>query len=121
VKIAALLLCTLGLLFAQSAPEREGNFDIRFEPSAKLQTGVEVPFQITVKDALRKPVTSAKVTLQIELADHTHVKVFPAPAVAPGVYTAKPVFPVSGEWNVYVEVHRDNAMSNRTIAFSVSE
>lgn len=121
MKTAALLLCLLGFAVAQQAPEREGNFQIRFEPSAKLQTGVEVPFQISVKDALRKPLPDAKVTLQIELSDHTHVKVFPAPAVSPGVYIAKPVFPVSGEWNVYVEVRRSNEMSSRTISFTVAE
>ena len=115
---AALLLCTLGLLPAQ---EREGNFNIRFEPTAKLQTGVQVPFQITVTDALRKPLLNAKVTLQIELADHTQTKVFPAPATDPGVYVAKPVFPVSGEWTVYVEVRHDDQMSNRTIQFTVAQ
>lgn len=121
VKIAALLLCTLGLLVAQQAPEREGNFDIRFEPAAKLQTGVQVPFRITVADALHKPVTQAKVTLQIEMLDGTRVQVFPAPGTDPGVYIAKPVFPISGEWNVYVEVHRSNQMSARTVEFSVPE
>ncbi len=118
MKFAALLLCAFGLLLAQ---EREGNFDIRFEPTAKLQTGVEVPFQITVNDALHKPLPDAKVTLQIETTDHSHVKVFPAPAINPGVYVAKPIFPVSGEWSVYVEVRRDNAMTARTIQFSVPE
>jgi len=40
VKCIALLLCAFGLL---TAVEREGNFQIRFEPSAKLQTGVLFP------------------------------------------------------------------------------
>ncbi len=118
MKIAALLLCALGLLLAQ---ERDGNFNIRFEPSAKLQTGVEVPFQITVTDAIHKPLPHAKVTLQIELADHTQTKVFPAPETQPGIYVAKPIFPVSGEWTVYVEVRRDDQMSNRAIQFTVAE
>ncbi len=118
MKFAALLLCTFGLLLAQ---EREGNFEIRFEPTAKLQTGIEVPFQITVNDALHKPLPDAKVTLQIEMTDHSHVKVFPAPAINPGIYVAKPIFPISGEWNVYVEVRRNNAMTARTIQFSVPE
>ncbi len=121
MKIVAILLCTFGLLFAQQPPEREGNFNIRFEPTAKLQTGVQVPFQITVNDALHKPVIQAKVTLQIEMTDGTQVKVFPAPAINPGVYVAKPVFPISGEWKIYVEAHRDNAMTARTIEFSVPE
>lgn len=120
MKIALFFVCALGLL-AQSAPERPGNFNVRFEPTAKLQTGAEIPFQITVTDALRKPLIQARVTLQIETLDGKNVKVFKAPAVNPGVYIAKPVFPFSGEWNVYVEVHRNNEMSARTIEFSVPE
>ena len=118
MKVLALLLCVLGLLAAQM---REGDFDIRFEPTAKLQTGVEVPFSIVVKDALHKPLPDAKVTLQIETKEGTHVKVFPAPAVNPGSYIAKPVFPSPGDWSVYVEVRRGNEMSARTIQFQVPE
>lgn len=120
------LLCAVVLLFAQ---EREGNFGIRFEPTAVLQTGAPIPFQITVHDANHNPLVDAKVTLQIETANHTHVKVFPAPAADqranPGVYIAKPVFDVAGEWNVYVEVHHQNGrwdeMSARTIQYNVPE
>ena len=118
MKSIALLLCALGLL---SAVEREGNFDIRFEPTAKLQTGVQVPFEIHITDALHKPLPDAKVTLQIEMPDHTHIQVFPAPATAAGVYLAKPVFSLAGEWNIYVEAHRNNEMSARTIEFNVPE
>lgn len=118
MKCIALLLCAFGLLFAA---EREGNFQIRFEPTAKLQTGIDVPFEIHITDALDKPLIDAKVTLQIETLDHTHIKVFPAPAISAGVYMAKPVFPLAGEWNVYVEAHRNNEMSARTIQFNVPE
>ena len=121
VKFVALLLCGFGLVLAQEGAERNGNFDIRFEPTAKLQNAVPIPFQVTVKDALNKPVVGAKVTLQIEMLDHTRVNVYPAAGLNPGVYVAKPVFPVAGEWNVYVEVHRSNEMSARTIQFSVAD
>lgn len=121
VKFVALLLCASGLLLAQQGPERDGNFDIRFEPWAKLQAAVQVPFQITVKDPRNKPLTDAKVTLQIETLDHTHVKIFPAPAINPGTYMAKPVFPFAGEWSVHVEVRRDNEMTARTLQFSVPQ
>jgi hypothetical protein len=126
VKLAALLLLGLGVAFAQT---REGNFHIRFEPTAVLQTGAPIPFQITVADADHKPLPDAKVTLQIETANHTHVQVFPAPAADPranpGVYVAKPVFEVPGEWNVYVEVRRQNGrweeVTARTIQFTVPQ
>jgi hypothetical protein len=118
VKCIAFLLCAFGLL---TAAEREGNFEIRFEPTAKLQTGVEVPFEIHINDAIHKPLIDAIVTLQIEMPDHTHRKVFRAPAIDRGVYMAKPIFPLPGEWNVCVEAHRNGEMSTRTIQFNVLE
>ena len=104
------------LLWAQTRP---GNFDIRFEPVAVLQTGVDIPFQIIVNDALHKPLTDAKVTLQIETPQHEHVQVYKAPTIDRGVYMAKPVFPEPGAWSVLVEVHRADQVSARTIEFNV--
>jgi hypothetical protein len=119
VKAAALLLFVASLLIPA---EREGNFIIRFEPKAILQTGVPVPFEINVNDSLHKPVQQAIVTLQIETTEeHKNVKVFRAPATEPGVYVAKPVFPDSGDWSVYVEVRRNDQLSSRTIQFSVAK
>jgi len=116
--------CIAALLFACSLlipAEREGNFEIRFEPTAKLQTGVQIPFEIHVSDSVHKPLPDATVTLQIEKLDHTQTKVFRAPALNPGVYLAKPIFPSAAEWNVYVEARRNDEMSARTIQFNVPE
>jgi len=120
VKFFVLLLCLVGLapVFGQQQT-READFDIRFEPSAVLQTGVEIPFKITVKNTLHQPVHGAAVTLQIETSAHEHTKVFRATETDTGTYVAKPLFPVSGQWNVYVEVRRDDEMSARTIEFNV--
>lgn len=114
----ALLLCIATSAFAQT---REGNWDIRFEPTAKLQSQAPIPYQITVKDSRGKPVIEAQVTLQIETTDHQDTKVYKAPAINPGVYIAKPEFPHAGQWNVYVEVRRNGAMSARTIEYSVPD
>jgi len=116
---AALLFAAAVLLPAQQ--RHEGNFIIRFEPKAVLQTGAAIPFEIDVTDDLHKPLIQAKVKLQIETTEHTDVKVFDAPAVSPGVYIAKPVFPDAGQWNVYVEVVRGEAISARTIQYYVPE
>ena len=121
VKFVTLLFCGFGLLLAQQGPQRDGNFDIRFEPTAKLQTGVRVPFQIDVKDGRKQPLAGAKVTLQIGMLDGSRVQVFPAPALTPGVYISKPVFPAAGDWSVYVEVRRNDEMSSRAIQFSVAD
>ncbi len=116
MKTLALLLYLAGTLFGY---QQEGNFVLRFEPQADLQANAEIPFAIRVHDDLRKPVLDAKVTLQIETPQHTHIKIYNAPAVESGVYVAKPVFPISGEWTVYVEVHRGTQMSARSIDFNV--
>lgn len=130
MKSAALILAAVSLCLAQQKPPDQphgpgvahnGNFTIRFEPKAVLQTNAPIPFEIDVTDDLQKPLIQAKVTLQIETAEHTDVKVYSAPMTNPGVYIAKPVFPDAGQWNVYVEVHRGDGMSARTIQYYVPE
>ena len=130
MKFAALILAAVGFAVAQQNPpdqahgpgeEHNGNFIIRFEPKVVLQTNAPIPFEIDVTDDLHKPLTQAKVTLQIETAEHANVNVFKAPMTNPGVYIAKPTFPHAGQWNVYVEVHRANEMSARTIQYYVPE
>jgi hypothetical protein len=120
VKTALLLLLTAGLLIP-AGQEQEANFTIRFEPTAVLQTGAPIPVQITVTDARQKPIEQAKVTLQIETTDHKQVQVFRAPAISPGVYVAKPVFPATGQWSIYVEVRRNDRMSSRTDQYDVAK
>jgi nitrogen fixation protein FixH len=122
VKFLGWLVC--GLLisggFAQQQPTlREGNFDIRFEPTAVLQTGTEIRFDITVKDALRNPVHGATVTLQIETTEHENAKTFRATEIQNGLYMAKLTFSSAGRWNVNVEVRRGDQMSARTIEYYV--
>ena len=113
-----MLFCAVGLLLSQAG---EGNFVIRFEPQAVLQANADIPFEIHVTDDRHRPVQYAKVTLQIETAQHTQVKKYPAPYVGPGLYIAKPVFPTSGEWSVYVEVRLNGEVSARNIDYSVPE
>ena len=110
------------LALASFAQVREGNFGIRFEPQVVLQANAAIPFEIQIKDDLHRPLTEAKVTLQIETQQqHTQVAVFKATATAPGTYIAKPLFPAGGAWSVYVEVRRDGEMSARTIDFNVPD
>lgn len=116
MKTFALLVAAAGLVFAQN---HDANFTIRFAPDADLQTKVEIPFAIHVTNDLGQPVENAKVSLQIETPQHKSVEVFKAPATDRGVYVAKPVFPSAGQWSVYVEVHRGEVVSARTIEFNV--
>jgi len=115
--MVALLLMLAGLAMPY---EREGDFTIRFEPMAVLQTGAPIPFHIKVEDARHKPVSDAKVTMQIETTDHKQVEKFKAVSIGEGVYTAKPVFSDAVEWIVLVEVHREDQVSARSINFIVS-
>jgi nitrogen fixation protein FixH len=121
VKFLACLLCFLCVGSAFPQQLREANFDIRFEPTAILQSGTEIRFDITLRDADHKPVQGAKVTLQVETPDHEQTKVFRATEMQPGLYMAKPSFPAAGRWNVYVEARRDDAMSARRIEYYVAK
>lgn len=118
MKVAACLLLAAGLL---GSAEREGNFTIRFEPKAILQTRAQVPFEISVTDSRRNPVIQADVKLYIETADGRDRTPFPAPAITAGVYLAKPVFPEAGDWKVDVEVRRNDQFSTRSLEFNVHE
>ena len=118
MKVAACLLLAAGLLVSA---EREGNFTIRFEPKAILQTGVAIPFEINVTDGRRRPVAQAEVKLFIETADGRNRKPFPAPTITPGVYIAKPMFSEAGDWKVDVEVRRNDQFTTRSLQFNVHE
>jgi YtkA-like len=119
VKCTVLLFSLVALAFGQEP--QHGNFDIRAEPTAKLQTGAPIPFAITVRDALHKPVVEAKVTVRIENGNPSDTRTYKAPATDPGSYVAKPEFPVAGQWNIVVDVRRANEMGTRTIEFNVPE
>jgi len=113
------LLCLTGLvLFA----DQEGNFKIHFDPTAKLQTDVEVPFEIHVTDALDKPLRqNARVELSIAPQNHATTASVKAWFVSPGVFIAKPTFPADGQWDITVAAHLENATSTRAILFTVTD
>jgi hypothetical protein len=67
-----------------------------------------------INDARHQPVRGAKVTLEISTKEPTDTKILPATETDGGTYIAKPIFPHSGAWNVYVEVERAGAKSTRT-------
>jgi hypothetical protein len=117
VRLIALLLLAAGLAIPY---DRDGNYNIRFEPMAVLQCKAPIPFHIKVEDARRQPLTDAKVTLQIETSEHKDVQIFKATEIGAGIYSAKPVFPEAGEWIVLVEVHRNDDVGARTITFEVA-
>lgn len=113
------LLCLTGLVLCA---DQEGNFNVSFEATARLQTGVEVPFEVHVKDDLNKPLQqNARVELAIAPQNHAAVESVKAWFVSPGVFIAKPTFPNSGQWEVTVTAHLDNRTSTRTILFTVAE
>jgi len=108
-----------GLLTAQQM--QEGNYKIRFEPTAKLQTGTRVPFEVTVTDDRQQPLVDAKVLLTCtELQSGTEFET-EARATTPGVYIAKPEFPKTGTWRIRVLVTRNDKRSSRVIQFTVPE
>ena len=123
LSVASAAICaalTFSHIASAQEAERDGNFDIRFEPTATLQTGPPIPFQILVKDPRHKPLAHAKVVLQIEDATGEAVQVFPATETEPGTYIAKPAFRSAGKWSLYVEAVRDKLKTARTIEFQVN-
>lgn len=120
VRLLALILCISGLLFA--AKDVEGNFSIRFETNAKLQTGVEVPFTVHVTDDRQRPLEqNAHVEMSIAPENREPIKTIKAWYVGPGEFIAKPVFPSEGQWALTVTARRANQVTSRTITFSVSQ
>lgn len=119
MKTLVLLFCLMGVAIA--AGEKEGNFTIRFEPTAKLQPDVEVPFEVHVTDDLHKPLQrNADVQMSIAPEHQAVVKTIRAWFVQPGVFIAKPVFPSDGQWDVTVTARRENQSTTRTITFAVA-
>jgi len=118
VKLILALFVAAGLLLAQDPP---ANFRIRFEPTAKLQTGVQVPFEIHILDAHDQPVREAKVLLVCTQSEDDPGFSAEGKAITPGVYIAKPVFPKTGTWNVQVRARREGRESTRVTQFNIAE
>jgi hypothetical protein len=118
VKLLLALFFAAALVVAQDPP---ANFRIRFEPTAKLQTGVQVPFEIHILDAHDQPVQEAKVLLICTQAADDPGVTAEGKAVSPGMYVAKPIFPKTGTWNVLVRARREGRESNRVMQFNVAE
>ena len=117
MKTLAVLCLAVALLFGV---DREGDFAIRFEPTAKVQTGAQIPFEIHVNDSLGKPLQDGQVQLAIALPDKPATASVRAWALQPGVYLAKPVFPLAGTWSVTVTARHLDKVSTRSIDFNVA-
>lgn len=118
-----LILCLFAVGLALAAPDvKEGNFTIRFEPSAKLQTNVEVPFDVRITDDRGKALLhNAKVELSIAPEHKEPVKTIKAWFVEPGHFIAKPMFPSDGQWDVTVTARINDRVTTRSITFTVTE
>jgi hypothetical protein len=118
-----LILCLLGIGLAFAAPDvKEGNFTIRFEPAAKLQTKVEVPFEVRIIDDRNRPLQpNVKVDLTIAQENKPAIKTVKAWFVQPGLFIAKPVFPSDGQWVVTVTARINDRVTTRAITFTVTE
>lgn len=120
MKPLILFVCLLG--FAVAADEKEGNFTIRFEPAAKLQTNVQVPFEIRIMDDRQKPLErNVSVELSFAPQNQENGKTVKAWFVQPGLFIAKPVFPTDGQWAVTVTARREDRVTRRTIMFAVMQ
>lgn len=118
--VLSLLSCLLFSSLVAKA-EREGNFKIRFEPTALLQTGVEVPFEVKVWDVRQQPATDVRVIVAISRPNEERSLKSDALRVGTGVYVAKPMFPSAGQWNVEVRVRKDDTVTTKVMSFNVAQ
>lgn len=101
MKQLVLLFALAGGLLAQSG------LQIAIEAKADLKPDVDVPLQITVKDAKGAPVAGAEVEVIATMVDMDHGE-FKAEAkqTKPGVYSASEKFMMGGNWNLAVKVKK---------------
>jgi hypothetical protein len=111
------LLLSLALA-AGLAAQSKSPLQLTVEPKAEMKADVEVPFEVTVKDAKGAAVSGAAVqvvTTMVEM-DHGETK-YDAKQVRPGVYRFSPKFIMGGAWNLAVKATRgaDSATLNQKI------
>ena len=102
------------------AAVNDGNFVIQFEPTAKLQSDVQVPFTINITDDLHKPLLQDSVVeFAIAAQDEPPTRAIKAWFVKPGVFIAKPVFPSPGQWTITVTAKRENKVTSKSNVLAV--
>lgn len=111
---SVLALCLLALgLTAQTS-----NLKVDVVPKTSVvKADVEVPFEVTVKDAKGAPVSGAEVVVVATMVemDHGEFK-YDAKASKAGTYAFSPKFMMGGMWNLAVKVKKGNdtaAMSKK--------
>ncbi len=83
---------------------------VSVEPKAEMKADVDVPFQVTVKDAKGAPVSGAAVAVVATMVDMDHGEFkYDAKAVKPGVYEFSPKFVMGGTWNLAVKAKKGSA------------
>lgn len=112
------LFCIILALACALSAETKSAFQISIEPTAPLKADVDVPFQITVKDAKGAPVAGAEVHVVATMVDMDHGE-FKSDArqTGPGVYETKQNFLMGGAWNLSVRAAKGKSAAtfNRKI------
>jgi hypothetical protein len=104
-----LAVLTLGLalsLFAQPKPALK----VTIEPKAAMKANVDVPFEVTVRDAKGAVVDGANVEVVATMVDMDHGEFkYEGKATKAGVYEVKPKFMMGGAWNLAVKATKGEA------------
>jgi nitrogen fixation protein FixH len=111
-RIVLLFITVAVCLLAQSGMK------ITVEPKADLKSDVDVPLEITVKDAKGAPVSGAQVEVVATMVDMDHGEFkSTAKQAKPGVYEAKQKFMMGGNWNLAVKATKgsDTASVNKRV------
>jgi nitrogen fixation protein FixH len=83
---------------------------VEIAPKGDVKADVDVPFQVTVKDASGKAVAGADVTVVATMVDMDHGEFkFAGKQVKPGVYAVSPKFVMGGAWNLAAKAKKGSA------------
>lgn len=116
MKHLALLIALGAGLMAQSG------LKLDIVPKGELKSDVDVPLQVTVKDAKGAPVSGADVEVIATMVDMDHGEFkSAAKQVKPGVYEAKQKFMMGGNWNLKVKAKKGGQAASMDKKIEVKE
>lgn len=89
------------------AAQPKSSLKVNVEAKAEMKADVDVPFQVTVKDAKGSPVKGAEVLVVATMVDMDHGEFkYETKAVKPGVYEFSSKFVMGGTWNLAVKAKK---------------
>jgi nitrogen fixation protein FixH len=114
-------LVLFSLLALGLAAQPKSNLQLAVDSKAAIKADVEVPFEVTVRDA-KGPVDGASVVVIVTMVDMDHGESkYEAKPAKNGVYQFKPRFMMGGAWNLKVTATKDSSTSTMNKKIEVKD